>query len=330
MVAKVVEETRSQFWRAMAYEKLRPAILALKGQVDKAIAMSGQSANDRRIDPMVAINYQRELLNVQRDLHQLNNSIAGATDQLRQAIGAPHNAPLQFLDVRDLNVAVLLRSTAADDVARALRQRPEVRQVMLDLRISEDEIDAALLQLLPGVSLSVTSALDADSHLLHANWVSWGAKIAGNLISLIRLPDTLAHIDAQKAVQRQNAVATAVTIAAQVHVARTRMSVLLSAYHDAVLFEKIQRDLLYQVKTGISTGSIPQQALIREKYATLLAEVRAILAYGDLYASWATLRTATGDDFFDEALTPVAMVPNEVSINGGAWIPFVTRTRSMQ
>ncbi len=291
--ARIVEETRSVYWRAVALERLGSAVSRLDREVNSAVALSRAASRDQKIDPMVPINYQRDILNSQRELNLLQVSLAGATDQLKQSIGLPHIEQIRLDDTR--HVLTLPVSSAADDVAIALRQRPEIRQHLYDLRITEDEVNATLLQLLPGVTLSKTFASDSNSYLQHSNWISWGTKVAGNLIHLVRLPADLDAIDAQQRVHRQNALATAATIAMQVHVARARMAVQMRAYRDAGRFAEVQRQLLYQVRTSVELNKVGRQALAREKLATLLAEIRAIVAFAELHAAFAAYATARGD-----------------------------------
>ncbi|MEQ1828897.1 MAG: hypothetical protein ABL921_23235 [Pirellula sp.] len=130
---------------------------------------------------------------------------------------------------------------------------------------------------------------------MQSNWISWGTKIAGNLIDLARLPADLDAIDAQQDVHRQNALAAAATIALQVHVARARMAVQTRAYRDAERFAEIQRQLLHQVRTSVALDKIGRQALAREKLAMVLAEIRAIVAFADLHAAFAAYDSAKGD-----------------------------------
>ena len=87
--ARIVEETRSIFWRAVALEKLTPALAWLDLEVGEAIRLSRLATQDLRVDPMTQITFQRDMLNLQRDLNQLDSSLAGATDQLKVSIGAP-------------------------------------------------------------------------------------------------------------------------------------------------------------------------------------------------------------------------------------------------
>lgn len=294
--ARIVEETRSIFWRAVALEKLTPALARLDREVGDAIRLSRQAAQDLQVDPMTQITFQRDMLNLQRDLNQLDSGLAGATDQLKVLIGLPAIERLPLSSQRRSVSLPEVNESAEDDARIALSQRPEIRQHMYDLRITQDEVKATILQVLPGITLSRTFASDSNSFLLHSNWISWGARIAGNLMNLVRLPNDLDAIEAQKIVHRQNALATAAAVVMQVQVARARMAVLHRAYRDAERFTDAQRQLLLQVQTATKLGKVGQQALTREKLATLQAEVRSILAYADLHAAYAAYATARGDD----------------------------------
>ena len=291
--ARIVEETRAIFWRAVALERLGPALSRLDREVNAALMEAGAASRDTQIDPMASINYQRDILNSRRELNLLQTSLAGAVDQLKQSIGLPQLENMR-LDERPTAQVVLPSTSPADDVVLALRQRPEIRQQMYDMRITDEEVNATILQLLPGFTFTRTFSSDTNSFLLHANWISWGTKIAGNLMNLARLPADLDAIDAQQRVHRQNALATAATIAMQVCVARARMVVHVRAHRDAMQFVEVQHRLLSQVWTSAKLGRVGRQVIVREKLSLLLAEVRAIVAFADLHAAVAAYATAMG------------------------------------
>lgn len=294
--ARISEDTVATYWRAVALMKLSPALKKLRLDVEDALRLSAKASADLQMDPMASINFQRETLNLQRDLDQLNLSLAGATDQLKHLIGQPN--------LESINLDATRRSMPRDgsiksadaDIADALLQRPEIRQAMYDLRISEMEVDATIIQVLPGATFGKSFSHDSNSFLLHSNWVSWSSHIAGNLISLVRLPADLDAVESQALVVRQNALATAATIAMQVHVARARLAVQIQAYADAQRFASAQKRLLDQVIASVKTGKVGQQAIVREKLASLLAEIRAYIAYADVQSAIAAYATARGDD----------------------------------
>jgi hypothetical protein len=55
------------------------------------------------------------------------------------------------------------------------------------------------------------------------------------------------------------------------------------------------------VAAAVKLGKLGQQALTREKLATLQADVRGILAFAELHAAYASYATARGDELPDAA-----------------------------
>lgn len=295
VTSRLIEETRSIYWRAVAFETIAPAMARLDKEVEAAMEMSRMAAGNPALDPMEPITYQRELLNLQRELNELLSSLAGATDQLKHSIGSPGLQQLQLETGKVMPAGPRLAKHADEDVQMALLQRSEIRQQMYDLRITADEAKATVLRAVPGATFSRSFAADSNSFLFHSHWVSWGAQLAGNLINIVRLPSDLAAVDAQQAVNRQNALSVAATVVMQVHVARARLWIQDRAYRDARRFADIQRSLMQQVRASVAAGKTGPHAIAREKLATLLAEARAIIAYADVEAARAAYATARGD-----------------------------------
>lgn len=295
VAARVVEDTRTTYWRAVALHALIPKLDALDAEVGRALDLSRRAISDPEIDPADFIEFQRDTLNLRRELNDIFNQVAGADFQLKEQTAISQSAPLALVSERSLEALILPRRPAGDDIARALVQRPEVRQAMYDLRINNEEVDAAILEVLPGAVLSQTLNTDSNSFLLHGNWVSWSARITANLINIVRLPDKLDALEAETTVNRQKAVATAAAIAMQVHVARAKVGVQMRSYRDAQQFADNQRQILRQIRNSVRAGKLGEQLLAQEEVSALLAEVRAILAFGELHGAIAAYESALGE-----------------------------------
>ena len=295
VAARVIEDTRLSYWQSVALHTLLPRLARLDVEVGKAMGLSRRALADSLLDPRDSIAFQRDLLNLRREINDLFSLVAGADHRLMALIAAPPGTKLELDHRRSTTGLGLPHRSAQDDVMLALRQRPEIRQHMYDMRITRAEVDAAVLRVLPGLSLGETFNTDSTSFLLSNNWVSWSARLAANLIELVRLPATLDSIEAQQAVDRANALATAATIAMQVHVARARVGVELRAYEDAQEFAQAQKGLLRQTEGAFKAGRIGEQALALDKASALLAEIRAVLAFGDLHAALAAYEVSLGE-----------------------------------
>jgi outer membrane protein TolC len=291
---QIAEQTRGVYWRAVALHALLPQIEKVSPHVNDALRLSGLAMQDVAIDPVHFINFQRDLLNTRRELNDLFAQLAGAEHQLRNLANIMSPGELT-LDTRKNPTAITLpQRTGAEDVALALNLRPEMRQRFYDVRITEQEVHATFLRMLPGATLTQALSQDSNSFLLHGNWVAWSARIAANLIDIVRLPDRLDAVDAQQASNVRNAMVAAAAIAMQVHVARARLAVQHSVYRDAEDFARNQAVLLQQVRNSVLAGKLPEQMVAREELSTVLAQVRAVVAYGDLEAAFAAYRSAIG------------------------------------
>ena len=291
---QIAEDTRATYWRAVALQTLLPAIDKVTPGVNEALRLSSLAIQDAALDPLNFINFQRDLLNTRREMNDVFEQLAGADHQLRNLTNILNSGELK-LDPRRSDAVIKFPTTAAsDDVDLALRQRPEIRQAFYEMRITEQEVHAAILKVLPGATLTQSLTSDSNSFLMHGNWVGWSAQIVTNLMGIARLPGELNAVDAQQEFNRRNAMAMAAAIAMQVHVARARLAVEFALYRDAADYARNQAALLTQVKNSVRAGRLPEQMIAREELSSLLAEVRAIVAYGQLEAAYAGYHSALG------------------------------------
>lgn len=292
---RIAEETRAAYWRAVALQMLVPEITRLSGEVDGALNLSRRAVRDPAIDPVEAINYQRELLNTRRELNDVYSGLAGADHQLRNLAAIPSGSAMVLSARREERFLNLALPAPQEDVGRALRQRPEIRQHMYEMRLNSQDADAAILKILPGATVTQALESDSTSYLLHGDWVSWSTRLAASLLEIVRLPGRLDEVEARQEFERQSAIASVAAIAMQVHVARARLVIEAGKYRDAEEFSQNQQKLLRQVLNAVAAGRLPEQMIVRERLAALLARTRAVIAYGELHAAFAAYQSALGE-----------------------------------
>jgi hypothetical protein len=296
VVGRVIEETRAVYWRAVAFQNLNNRLSVLDAEVQGMLRVSSQAGRDDRLDPLLSLSYDRDMLNMLRELNLLLTSLAGAPQQLKQLIGVPQDFDLRLRPSSASEKSTIALGDVQADVTRALENRYELRQMMYDARITDNEVYTTILQLLPGISLSRGLSHDTTSYLLHSNWLTWGTKVAWNLINLVHLPRDLDVVEMQKNLNRQQALAVAVSIAMQVHMSRARIATFSRTAGDANTFAIVQRKLLHQVRASAKVGKVAPQLLTKERLATLLSDIRANLAHADLQSAIGTYRTSMGQD----------------------------------
>lgn len=291
---RIAQDTRAVYWRAVGLQTLVPALSKITPQVNEALQLSQRAVQDTALDPVNFINFQRDLLNTRRELNDVFAQLAGAEYQLKNLANIEAVGPLSLDSRRNLSSLPLPNTTAAEDIATALRLRPEIRQHFYEMRITQEEVHASILKVLPGATLTESFRSESNSYLLYGNWLSVSGRLVANLMEAVRLPGQLDAVDAQQDLNRSNTLVTASAIAMQVCVARAQLSVEMSIYRDADEFARAQKALLKQVRSSVLAGKLPEQMIAREELAALLAQVRAIVAFGDLEAAYASYQSAIG------------------------------------
>ena len=298
-VLRIAEETRAVYWRAVTLERLDRRVAAIDNEVRAAFRAADAAAKDPALDPVPALTVSRDILNAQREINGLRSGLAGSLEQLKQLINVPTTQPIVLRDTREasrLNVRLL----APGEASRiAMENRSEIRQVMYQLRISEDEINAQILQSLPSIGMQSGLTNASLTALAGTSWIGWTAKSAWQLMNLLRLPVSIDAINSQKDLLRQQGIAMAVSISMQVHISSVQFSMQQQALRDSERLLRVQRQLEHHEAASALVGQASGQSLTREKIATVLAEARRSLAYADVQSAYGTYLTSLGVDFLD-------------------------------
>ena len=299
VVTQIIEETRVTFWRAKSLQNLMKRMNELKGQVQQQLDLAEAQSRSSALDPAAALSYERDLLAVQREIESLQQSLVGANEQLRQLINAPPGQELHLSAKLEALDETLLRMNGEAAIKTALQHRYEIRQALYETRITEKEVMAELLQLLPGISTNLGSLTDTNSFLTNPNWIAWGAKASWNLLEVFKFPVKRDSIAAQQQVNQAKAMAMAIAISTQVSVARTRYAIQMHAYKSARQFASVQRRLTVQTGIAAKFGRVGEQSMVREQMSDLLAQTKLDFAYADLQNAYASYVSALGFDDLD-------------------------------
>jgi outer membrane protein TolC len=305
---RIAEETRLAYWRAVTLEHLAKRQASIDSDVKAALQAADRAAKDPTMDPVGALSVSRDILTAQREINQLRASLAGSSEQLKQLINVPIGQPVKLKDTRDSSIQKASILAPDEATVAAMENRPEIRQIMYQLRITDDEVNAQILQVLPGIGLQTGLANASLTALTASNWIGWGAKSAWHLMNLLRLPVSMDAIDSQKDLLRQQGLAMAVSISMQVHISSVQVAMQRQALLDSERLLSVQRQLERHEAASVSVGQASVQALTKERITTVLAEARRGIAYADLEGAYGLYLTSLGADLLDMTKIPSASV----------------------
>lgn len=295
VMARVVEEVRAAYWRALAAEYVGRELQVLQGRVKGAVEQAEKLVVNGQASPVAALAAQRDLHELTERVQQIHQDVAAARNQLAALMNLP--AGTRFSLVRPSSPRFpALPATPEKALGEALRERPEIRAALYGQRVEEREATAALLELLPGITLSTGPNVTSNSYTYANDWVSWGAKASWNLLRLASYPARKSEQKAREDLAAEKLKATVASVALQVHVSRLRYDLARQRAETLARYEATQRRLLAQVQASAATSLTGDNELVREQLNALLSRARLDVAVADAQAAFGGVLTAMGRD----------------------------------
>lgn len=293
---RIMEEVRTAYWRAVTADRLLSGFQKLEGRVNRALANSESLKRRGYTSPIAALTYQRELVDIKRQIQRLQRELKTAKIELAALMnlkpGDHYHLVKPKRKIKSLNLTI-----PGDEMTRlALLNRSELRELAYSGRINEEEAKVAMLEMLPGVQLYAGLNYDSNSFLLNNDWVGWGARASWNVMKVFAYPVKKRVIEMEGELIHQRALATTMAVMTQVEVARANYHYLRKSAATAAQYYNIQHQIVHKVRATASANAESEQALIREEMNTLVASAQYDIAYSDLQNAFARIYSSIGVD----------------------------------
>jgi outer membrane protein TolC len=301
------------FWRSVLAEE----DLKLVGRIEDRLREFKDDADElvaqRRLDPIVAKEMERQLVNLTISAADLQAEVAGARIELARLMGLTPGTRFE-LDIPENLLEDRLEGLPdpAEIDPRgleelALRRRPELFSADLREAVQEDEVRSAMIQMFPGLEFSASYRYDGDKFLANPDWFNFGGRFAA---SLLALPARHAAWNARKIEAEMTRIQRALLsagIVAQVHVALQNFHIRKRQYRLKEQAYRVSGDLsdmsLERNRAGMAgfSDSVVARRLM-ETFLSRLERDRTIVA---MLGAYHTLMIAVGFDY-DQWNRPLA------------------------
>lgn len=294
VIHRIVEDVRTVYWRAVTARRLVASLQRLGSRVERAIDDTQSLSSDASASPLTALTFERELVEIKREIQRLSGDLAVANLQLAALMNVRPGTTFHVVIPRKMTPPPFLRLDADDMVSQALERRPELLEVAYEQRINDQDARAALLEMLPSLGASVGPNWSSNALLFNQNYVSWGAQASWNLLKVFSYPARRAEVEARDDLLRTRSLAVTMAIMTQVHVSRAQLIHARRRFKSARHFMHVQRRILRQIRRSLDAGKVSEQTAIREEMNTLVARVKLDLAYVDVQNAYGAAHAAMG------------------------------------
>lgn len=300
---RVIEDVRTSYYRAVSAQRLLAQLSELQGKISTTLSDSEKLATRRQSPPLIALTYQRELIEIEAQVKALSRELQIAKAQLAALMNLDPGTDYQLVLPPREEALPTVNLSAEEEIMTALRNRPELRQLVYQQRINKKELDAQILSVFPSLKGFVGINADSNDFLYNSNWAQYGARASFNLMNVFKLGAMKKSVRAEGDVLRARELATAMAVMTQVQVARARYALYSSELATAQHSHGVQSRIMGQIGGGFKAGAISQQTYLREQMNTLVSEVRYDIAYADAQNAYANLYASMGIDSFTPDVT---------------------------
>lgn len=294
----LTQEIRRAYYQAVSSQDLLKRIQPMMIEVKQALEDSKKMQEQRVAKtPMEALSYQRELLDILRSLHTLESSLISAKVELAELMGLKPGIAFDLADKVEKNYEIPTINMKLEEMEiLALENRPELAESRYQERISEKEITAAKLKMLPGINLSTSLSYENSDYLLNNDWYSYGANVSWNLLNVFKAGEMNKLAKTQVEVAKEQKLALSMAVLSQVHLSIVKFNQAKKEYLLAKEYLTVADDIydLTKVENEVNVNS--RLILIKEKLNNILATLRYSSSYANVQNSYGRVFASIGID----------------------------------
>lgn len=297
VVQMLQQDVRRAFWRAAAAQRLSGQIDSAIRAAQNALPAAYKVETEGLKSPVDSLRYQKALLEVITQLKTVQHGLESAKIELAALINLPPGQPYSLAIPSNSSIHLRYTKLPISDLEQtALLLNPDIRAQSYEVRISSDEARIALLKLIPGVNLSVSPNFSTNSFLLHQSWVTGAARVTGNLLDLLKIPETNERNEQTQAlaVLRRQAVSAAVLT--KLHLAYQEYASTAADYRLASQLANVDQRLFQQVRTKTATDVQGDLERVSAQVGSVFSKLRQYQTYAEAQAALGRLYSSLGVD----------------------------------
>ena len=292
----LTQEIRRSYYQAVSSQDLLKRIQPMMIEVDHALK-SSKDMKTQRVGktPMEALSYQRELLDILRSLHSLESSLISAKIELAELMGLKPDVQFELADKVEKDYQIPELDMNLDKMEKlALENRPELSESRYQQRISEKEITAAKLKMLPGINLNTSLSYENSDYLLNNDWYSYGANVSWNLLNVFKGNEMNKLAKTQVEVAKEQDLALTMAVLSQVHLSIVKYNQAKKEYLLSKDYLNVADDIYKLTEVENDANVNTKLVLIKEKLNHILATLRYSSAYANVQNSYGRIFASMG------------------------------------
>lgn len=302
VVQSMTQQVRLAYWQVVGAQVLAERINTDIATAEKALNDSRTAEQERLRSPMDSLNYQRQMLDILRQLEAVRDELAQAKPRLASIMNVAPGTDFKVVMPNHLSIPEL--TGALDQMEnQALLNRPELLEASYNERISALETRKAITRLFPGLEFNASVNHDTNSYLVNQQWNQVGLRVGWNLLNVFNINNTREHTKNQLAASHEQRLALNMAVLTQVHVAYLDYKGRKHQFERNSQMFSVDSRILTHTRNAARNSADSQLVEIRANASALMSELRYYQSYGALQGAYGQVLASMGTD----------LLPKEVS-----------------
>ncbi|MBI3144245.1 MAG: TolC family protein [Pseudogulbenkiania sp.] len=292
---QLLQQARQAYWQAVGAQRLEPKVEALLKDAQAALADARTVEQEKLRAPLEALSYQRQLLDVIRQMTQIRTALSQAKPRLASIMNL---SPGQRFTVADPEALQQPRLGLAVEKMEeiALLNRPELMEARYNQRIGVLETRKAVAKLFPGLEFSIGEHYDSNKFLVNSAWSDAGLRISWNLLNLFNAGTIRQAAAAQLKVAEEQRLALNMAVLTQVQVAWLEYQGRNRQFELERELNSVEQRMLEQTRNAAQNSTQSQLQAILAGANAVLSELRVYQSYGDVQNAYGQIAASLGLD----------------------------------
>lgn len=296
MVQNIIRDVQYAYWRMLGARGLLESLTPLMDEIRQGINDSYAAQQAKLLPLEECLDYQRAMLDIQRQMHGLQRDINDSRIELTALMGLPPGFDYSISDSIKPKTLDLENDLPGVDELRkmALTNRPELIEEDYKKRIALLEVKKARLRMIPGIELFTGYNYNDNSFLLHDTWASSGYRLTWDLLRLVSGPRAIKHAKSTVELADIRRMATGMAVVTQVDVALHRIKQASADYDISREMSRVDNSLYEQYANRAKFNQQDHLSVVEAKARKLLSNMRQAVAYADWQSSISQLEISVG------------------------------------
>lgn len=308
VVADIIQQVRSAWWRAAVAEHLKPRVETALAQARHALEQAEETQRLRLRDPLETLHYRKQLVEMVRQLEAVDAELGVAKARLAGLINLP---PGSDLDLPTIDMAALQAPTPPYDLATlermAMVQQPELREQSYLARNAVLETRRDLIRLLPGASLFIGSNYNSNDYLVNNHWADAGVQVSWNLLNVLAWPKVSELGDTREAVAELRRRALRMALITRLNVAWQQYHQARRIYANSAELADLQQQILDYTENALQSNAASPLEEVTASTEMVLAMRSRGLGFAELQSALGAIQQAAGLDPLPETLADTSL-----------------------